>query len=293
MTWTYDHTFDLPAPPDRVYRAWTEPAELSRWFAERVDLQVTPGGRYRFWGRHTLGCPAEPEARQSITKLEPGRALGFRWRLYGAETEVTLGLTANEKGTGLALTHRIDGDLGVARVRELIDDLWRLTCGNLAKHLEGGAEIMLPDYSDPTPEVRLTVSIAAPPEAVFRALIEPEAINQWFGSESAVVEPRVGGRYALNWKYQVDGKDVTGGPTRILELEPNRKLVLNWPDWRGDATVEGQTISFTLEPTGQGTRLTFVHAGFGRTTDIGDYPFGWAWFLGGLKREGEALALRR
>jgi uncharacterized protein YndB with AHSA1/START domain len=290
MTWTYDHTCTLAAPPERVYCAWTDPTELTRWFAERVDLSVAPGGRYRFWGRHTLGSPAEPEARQSITRLEPGRTLGFSWRLYGVDTEVTVSLTADEKGSKLALSHRIDGDLGVSRARELIDDLWRLTCGNLAKHLEGGAGIMLPDYSDPTPEVRLKVSIAAPPEAVFRALIEPAAINKWFGSESAVVEPRVGGRYALNWSYKVDGKEVTGGPTRILEIISNRKLVLDWPDWRGDASVTGQSIVFLLEPEGTGTRLTFVHAGFGRTTDISDYPFGWAWFLDGLKREAEALA---
>ena len=293
MTSTYEHTFELPAPPDRVYRAWTDSTELTRWFAERADLSVAPGGRFRFWGKYTLGCPAEGEARQTITRLEPGRTLGFTWGLYQVDTEVTVSLTAEEKGSKLALSHRIDGDLGVSRPRELIDDLWRLSCGNLAKHLEGGAGLMLPDYSDPKPEVRLTVSIAAPPEVVFRALIEPEAINKWFGSKSAVVEPRVGGRYDLNWTYKVDGKEVAGGPTHILEFVPNRKLVLNWPDWRGDASVTGQTISFLLEPAGQGTRVTLVHAGFSRTTDMSDYPFGWVWFLDGLVREAEALAVSR
>jgi uncharacterized protein YndB with AHSA1/START domain len=290
MSFLYEHTFELPALPDRVYRAWTDPAEMTRWFAERVDVSLTPGGRYRFWGKHTLGCPSEAGADQTLTRLESGRVVGFTWRLYQVDTEVTVTLAPDEKGSRLALSHRIDGDLGVSRARELIDDLWRLTCGNLAKHLEGGDGIMLPDYSDPTPEVRLTVPIAAPPEAVFRALIEPEAINRWFGTESAVVEPRVGGRYELHWSYQVDGRDVTGGPTKILEFVPGRKLVLDWPDWRGDPSVTGQTISFLLEPEGSGTRLTLVHAGFGRTTDLSDYPFGWVWFLDGLAREAKGLA---
>jgi len=70
-------------------------------------------------------------------------------------------------------------------------------------------------------------------------------------------------------------------------LMQDRKLVLDWPDWRGDDTVTGQTISFTLEPNGAGTRLIFVHAGFTRTADIGDYPFGWDGFLGMLKEEAE------
>ena len=75
-----------------------------------------------------------------------------------------------------------------------------------------------------------------------------------------------------------------GGPTRILEIVPNEKLVLDWPDWRGDTSVTGQTIGFFLRPVGSATELTFVHAGFSRTADISDYPFGWGQFMGELKR---------
>jgi hypothetical protein len=58
----------------------------------------------------------------------------------------------------------------------------------------------------------------------------------------------------------------------------------------GDASVPGQTITFHLEPSGaQGakTKLTFVHAGFGRATDVSDYSFGWTYFLDPLKKEAE------
>ena len=34
----------------------------------------------------------------------------------------------------------------------------------------------------------------------------------------------------------------------------------------------------TAVPGSVWTRLTFVHAGFERTTDISDYGFGWPWF---------------
>jgi uncharacterized protein YndB with AHSA1/START domain len=291
MTWTYEHTFKLPGAPERVYQAWTDARALARWFAEHADLHIAPGGKYRFWGRHTLGSPTQSEADQRITRLEAGKLLAFSWRLYHVDTEVMLAFTPGEEGTELSLRHQISGDLGVKRSRELIDDLWRLSCGNLQRHLDGGSGIVLPDYADPKPEVRMTVSIAAPPEAVFRALIEPGAIVKWFGTESATVEPRVGGRYDLHWSYKVDGKDVTGGPTHILEFEQNRKLTLAWPDWRGDESVTGQTITFALEPEGKGTRVTLVHAGFTRTTDISDYPFGWPFFVDGLKREAENLML--
>ena len=191
-------------------------------------------------------------------------------------------MTDEGEQTRLVLTHAVRGALPVSRPRELIHDHWTLAIGNLAQHLAGGRGVLLPDYLDPTPEVRMVVHIAASPEAVFRTLMEPSLINQWFGSAAAVVEPRVGGRYVLGWNYKVDDRDVEGGPTQILDIVPNEKLVLDWPDWRGDATVTGQTITFLLEPSGAGTTLTFVHAGFGRTTDMGDYGFGWADMLATL-----------
>jgi len=81
-----------------------------------------------------------------------------------------------------------------------------------------------------------------------------------------------------------------GGPTKILELVPNEKLVLDWPDWRGDTSVAGQRITCQLEAEGAGTRLTFAHSGFDRTADISDYPFGWVSFMAKLGEvfQGEA-----
>ncbi|MBL8977284.1 MAG: SRPBCC domain-containing protein [Gemmatimonadetes bacterium] len=286
MSFTHTFSAKLAAGPDAVFRALTDRAALETWFAEHAEPGKSIGEGFRFWGRHTLGSPKATDATQRITRYEPGTALGFSWRLRGVDTEVELALTSDgEAGTRLSLRHEIRGDLGIIRAKELIEDHWRFALGNLAAHLAGGAGIVLPDYDDPAPVVRMILEIAAPPARVFRALIEPESVNRWLCGSGAIVEPRVGGRYIVGWKYQVDGRDVAGGPTRILEYVQDRKLVLDWPDWRGDDTVTGQTISFTLEPNGAGTRLTFVHAGFTRTADIGDYPFGWDGFLDMLKQE--------
>jgi uncharacterized protein YndB with AHSA1/START domain len=66
---------------------------------------------------------------------------------------------------------------------------------------------------------------------------------------------------------------------RILDIVPNQRLALNWPDWRGDSAVPMQSITWQLEPDGAGTRVTLVHAGFVRTVDFSDYPFGWGHFM--------------
>ena len=77
MTWTHEHTFTFTASAARVFAALTDPSELTQWFAEHADVQARPGGRYRFWGRRTLGCPSEGDATQAITRFEPAHALGF------------------------------------------------------------------------------------------------------------------------------------------------------------------------------------------------------------------------
>jgi uncharacterized protein YndB with AHSA1/START domain len=279
MSWTHEHKQTLSGTPERVFAALTNAGELKRWFAEHAEIRIEPGGPFRFWGKHTLGNPQASDARQQVVAAVPGCQLRFTWPMKACSTEVAIDLSAEGEGAILTLKHTVDGNLGVPRERELIDDHWRMAMGNLGAHIEGGAGICLPDYADPNPEVRMTIIIEAPREAVFRALLEPEAINQWAGSTAAAVEPRKGGRYSYGWEYEVGGRKVKGGPTKILEFVENERLVIDWPDWRGDETVTGQTISFQLESVPEGTRVTLVHAGFSRTADISDYPFGWGYFL--------------
>jgi uncharacterized protein YndB with AHSA1/START domain len=288
--WTHEHTWTLDATPDAVFRALTDPTALRVWFAEEVSVGSAVGAPFRFWGKHSLSTPLAHDATQVITAWSPNQRLGFTWTIESVATTVVIALSPHEAQTKLVLHHHVAADLGVTRGRELVDDHWRFVFGNLSAYLAGGSGIVLPDFSSTAPEVRQVMVIEAPRATVFRALITPELAAQWFGAKAVVIEPHVGGRYELGWSYKVDGRDVIGGPTHILEFVENERLVLDWPDWRGDASVSGQTISFTLEDDGAHTRLTFVHAGFSRTTDISDYPFGWVYFLGNLVKVAGAPA---
>ena len=290
MTWTHEEKFTLPAPPSRVFEAWTRREELSRWFAEHVEIEPREGGAFRFWGRHTYGAPARGEvsAEQRITRLDPGRALAFRWRFEGQDSEVALELSpADPEGCTLSLRHAFAARPDVAWGEELVDDLWRLHMGNLDAHLRGGEGIVLPDYTDPSPEIRVSILIDAPREKVFRALMDPAALNRWIAA-AGVVEPRVGGAYRYGWKYKHGGRDVDGGPTRILDLVENERLVTDWTDWRGQNERGMTRVAWMLEGVGDRTRVTLVHGGFSRAADMSDYPFGWAGFLERLKEAVEA-----
>jgi uncharacterized protein YndB with AHSA1/START domain len=293
MTWTHESTFTLPAPPARVFEALTSAKDLSRWFAEHAEVspeQLRAGGTLCFWGRHTYGAPARDarEAAHAITLVEPGRAIGFRWRFEGADSDVSIALAPSEESsTTLGLKHTFPAKPAVPWGEELVEDYWKLTMGNLDAHLRGGEGIVLPDYADPSPEIRISIVIDAPRERVFRALIEPEAMNRWIAT-AASVEPRIGGAYSYGWKYKHGGRDVEGGPTKILDLVENERLVTDWPEWRGQNERGSTRVAWMLESVGNKTRVTLVHGGFSRAADISDYPFGWGHFLSKLKEEAEA-----
>jgi uncharacterized protein YndB with AHSA1/START domain len=283
MSYLVRHEEALPASRAAAYAALIDPAALAAWFAQHVRVEPSIGGAYAFWGKHSLDGAGSGAGQQRITALEPETMLAYVWTIEHVPTTVTMTLRHTDEGCRIAVEHEIERSFGWPREVHGLEDWWRLCVANLATHLNQGPGLVRPDFSDPAPEVRQVVDIAAPPSVVFRALTDPALVNQWFGSKSAIVEPHVGGRYSVGWKYQVDGHDVAGGPTRILAYEQDRLLTLDWPDWRGDASNGGQRITFTLDATDDGTRLTFVHDGFSRAVDISDFGFGWTWFLGQLR----------
>jgi Activator of Hsp90 ATPase homolog 1-like protein len=48
MTDRVERELELPASPDEVWQAVTDPAWLALWLADEVTLELTPGGEARF-----------------------------------------------------------------------------------------------------------------------------------------------------------------------------------------------------------------------------------------------------
>ena len=149
MSQMYVHSWTISANPARVFRALTDPAELTIWFAEGVQVEPRVGGVYRFWGRHTLGTPPQDAARQVITRFEQDTLLAYDWPIDNVDTDVTIRLEPAPNSTTLSLVHDVSRDLGMPKQEQLIDDYWRVAIGNLIAYLTRGADVNLPDYFAP------------------------------------------------------------------------------------------------------------------------------------------------
>ncbi|MVA74521.1 hypothetical protein GC722_00495 [Auraticoccus sp. F435] len=112
--------------------------------------------------------------------------------------------------------------------------------------------------------VRRSIHIAAAPEAVWRAVTEPELISRWFGA--AELDGRgPGAAGTLSWP----GNPPI--PFRVEAVDAPRSISYRWSnDDAASSTVDearSTVFTFTLEPVDGGTRLTVVETGFETTSD--------------------------
>jgi uncharacterized protein YndB with AHSA1/START domain len=129
---------NLEAAPDRVWRAWTDPEAMKRWFAPSdafavpiVEADVRVGGRYRIVMKAPDG--EEHDVRGVYREVVPNRKLVFTWAWRSTperESLVTVELRPVGSGTALTLTHEQFFD---AEARDKHREGWIGCLGRLEK----------------------------------------------------------------------------------------------------------------------------------------------------------------
>ena len=107
--------------------------------------------------------------------------------------------------------------------------------------------------------VAVTRKFAAPPEAVYRAHIDPKLIQKWMlGPDGwtmpvCVNDPRPGGKMRFEWSNgKGGGFSLTG---ECLEIDPPRRIVHVERMHLPEATPDNHVVT-TFEPDGKGTLMT-------------------------------------
>lgn len=282
----FEKTYLVPAcAPDRVFDAITNPVHMRRWLAQGVAVEPRAGGRFAFWGRSIPWCSSDAEANQRFTSIDPPLSLAFSWHWRNCRSNARLSLSTAAGDTSLSVRHEGRGSL-LDRPNEtgfFLADFWRLAAGNLIQYLRTGEPALIPDFLDPRPGVTLSIVIDAPIERIFSALTDPAMMDRWIAT-GAKVNARPQGEYSYGWKMQPgDAREIECvGPTRILEIDPPRRLVTDWV-YRGDPGVS--RVTWELDPISPGsTRLTLTHLGIGEEpANKRGYIGGWTAFAIELK----------
>jgi uncharacterized protein YndB with AHSA1/START domain len=134
--------------------------------------------------------------------------------------------------------------------------------------------------------ITASIEIAAPPEAVFRAISSPE-ITQWWGADDMYRVVKWVGDVRPGGTWQADTAAAGGGPEMIvrgkfLVVDPPRVLEHTWePSWEDFLST---TVRYTLTPTPTGTRVDVRHSGFAAAAAAGqDHAEGWMRVLNWLE----------
>jgi uncharacterized protein YndB with AHSA1/START domain len=97
-------TRPLSHPPEKVWRALTQPEHVRRWFPDNIEGDFEPGGKLRFFSdNHDFDFDGE------VLAFEPPRVLEIRWGTDRLRFE----LQPDGTGTLLTMTDTFD-ELGKA-----------------------------------------------------------------------------------------------------------------------------------------------------------------------------------
>ena len=86
---------EIPFPPEKIWRALTQPQLIEEWLMQN-DFKPVVGHRFDLradWG--SVDC--------QVLAIEPNKTLAYTWAAYGLESVVTWTLTPTSTGTRLRM----------------------------------------------------------------------------------------------------------------------------------------------------------------------------------------------
>ena len=251
----------LGAPRSLVFRAWTDPKHLVRWWGPRgfsnpvCELDVRPGGLIRIDMRGPDGTiyPMKGvfheivEARRLVftsTALEDATGKPLFEILNTISFDDYNGLTKLTLHARL-VTRDFPLTPQVAAALSGMEQGWSESLYRLADELEDSLKSATTDR-----EIVITRVIKAPSAVVFEAWTKPEHIGNWWGPRGFTttthsMDVRPGGE----WRFVMHGPDGTDYKNRIVYLEvvaPER-LVYDLFGEEGDEREKFQTTVTFLD----------------------------------------------
>lgn len=101
QTETLSFEFDLHHPPEKVWRALTDPELLAQWLLPSIGFALAPGAAFTFQAPPQPGWDGTVSCR--FLEIEAQRKLSWSWVVGDIDTVVTFTLEPTATGTRLLL----------------------------------------------------------------------------------------------------------------------------------------------------------------------------------------------
>jgi uncharacterized protein YndB with AHSA1/START domain len=140
-TRTIEHTVDVDARRDEVFRALTDVDTLKRWWITDGASEPRTGGRFRYEWR--MADPSNDHVQEgTYDEVVNGERVSYPWSLGPAGgSRVTIALADRDGGTRVSLTHAgFPADAQLADVHDRHAQGWESFLANLKSVLEGGPD---------------------------------------------------------------------------------------------------------------------------------------------------------
>ena len=130
----------IQAPPEKLFAAWTEPAQLLRWWGPEgvvcahAEVDLRPGGRYRIANRMPDGSILWIHG--VFEAIEAPVRLIYSWQIdgrAGRPERVTVEFLRQAEATEVVVTHERIAD---AAARAGHESGWRGCLDGLARHAQ-------------------------------------------------------------------------------------------------------------------------------------------------------------
>jgi uncharacterized protein YndB with AHSA1/START domain len=249
------------APREAVYRAFSDPAILARWWGpqgftntiETFDLR--PGGAWNL----TMHSPEGVDYlnQSEFVEVAPAERIVYEHLEPGHHFRMTITLAEQGSNTVMAWVMRFDAAEECRRIESFVAAANQQNFDRLAEQLavQGLAE----PKSDPAREILVAREFDAPRELVFDAWTQPEHAGQWWGPTGFTTTTlRMDVRPGGVWEHVMHGPDGVDYPNRTIYEEvvrPERLVYSHGGNKPGDVDVQFR-VTVTFEDVGGKTRLT-------------------------------------
>lgn len=254
------------APREAVYRAWTDPTQLAKWFppegmtSPRCEVDPRPGGVFRVDMKAPAGPPFDgavfPGAG-TFREVVPNERLVFTMEpeFQGQKLPMVLTTVRFEDAGGKKTRCTVEQTCETveafkAMAKQGMAEGIAQSLGKLAGVLSGNPTDRGVSVSDRT--LTLTRVFAAPRDLVWTALTDPAHITKWmfandWESPYAKVDVRPGGAFSIGMRpadHSQEGFDFGGTYREVVKPE---QIVM--------AIGDGRVMTMTLSDVLGGTQL--------------------------------------